>query len=94
MSGIFVPSWRRQRYSQLRLVHDEIGFKYVRFHGTFADDTGAYHEVDGKPVYDFSKTAVVYDAILKVLVGSDGIFRYTLPMRTNDVVLVKLTRVR
>src|SRR5512139_2986312 len=50
---------------QLRLVHEEIGFKYIRFHGIFADDTDVYREVGGKPVYDFSKTDAVYDAILK-----------------------------
>ncbi len=51
--------------AQLHLVHNEIGFKYIRFHGIFADDTDVYHEVDGKPVYDFSKTDAVYDTILK-----------------------------
>jgi xylan 1,4-beta-xylosidase len=50
---------------QLRLVHGETGFKYIRFHGIFADDTDVYHEVDGKPVYDFTKTDAVYDVILK-----------------------------
>jgi xylan 1,4-beta-xylosidase len=56
---------RPENQAQLRLVHDEAGFKYIRFHGIFADDTDVYREVDGKPVYDFSKTDAVYDAILK-----------------------------
>jgi len=44
---------RKPNQEQLRLVHKEIGFKYIRFHGIFADDTDVYREVDGKPVYDF-----------------------------------------
>lgn len=56
---------RDPNQQQLRLVHDEIGFKYVRFHGIFADDTNVYREVDGKPVYDFSKVDIIYGAILK-----------------------------
>lgn len=56
---------RPENAQQLRLVHGETGFKYIRFHGIFADDTDVYHEVDGKPVYDFSKTDAVYDVILK-----------------------------
>jgi xylan 1,4-beta-xylosidase len=56
---------RSENAKQLHLVHDEIGFKYIRFHGIFADDTDVYREVDGKPVYDFSRTDAVYDVILK-----------------------------
>jgi xylan 1,4-beta-xylosidase len=56
---------RPENQTQLRLVHDEIGFKYIRFHGIFADDTDAYREVDGKPAYDFSKTDAVYAAVIK-----------------------------
>jgi len=56
---------RASNQAQLRLVHKELGFKYIRFHGIFADDTDVYREVDGKPVYDFSKTDAVYDVILK-----------------------------
>lgn len=56
---------RRANEQQLHLVHNETGFKYIRFHGIFADDTDVYREVDGKPVYDFSRTDAVYDVILK-----------------------------
>jgi xylan 1,4-beta-xylosidase len=51
---------------QLWLAHREIGFKYIRFHGIFADDMDAYHEVNGAPVYDFTKIDAVYDAILQI----------------------------
>jgi xylan 1,4-beta-xylosidase len=32
------------------------------------------------------------EADLKVSVGADGVFRRTIPMRTNDVILVKLEK--
>lgn len=56
---------RPENQAQLQLVHKEAGFKYVRFHGIFADDTNVYREVDGKPVYDFSNVDIIYGAILK-----------------------------
>ena len=57
---------RPANLAQLKLAHDEIGFKYIRFHGIFNDDMEAYREVDGKPVYNFDKIDAVYDAILKI----------------------------
>ena len=56
---------RTDNLAHLKLVHDEIGFKYIRFHGIFHDDMEAYREVDGKPVYNFDKIDAVYGAILK-----------------------------
>ena len=57
---------RPENQAQLRLIHDELGFRYVRFHGIFADDMDAYHEVDGRPVYNFDKIDAVYGTILKI----------------------------
>jgi xylan 1,4-beta-xylosidase len=57
---------RPDNLAQLRLAHDELGFRYIRFHGIFADDMAAYREVDGKPVYDFDRIDAVYDAILHI----------------------------
>lgn len=57
---------RKANQEQLRLVHDEIGFKYIRFHGIFADDTAPYKEVDGTPVYNFEKIDAIYGTILKI----------------------------
>ncbi len=57
---------RSDNLAQLRLVHDELGFRTIRFHGIFADDMAAYREVDGKPVYDFERIDAVYDAILRL----------------------------
>ena len=56
---------RPANLEQLRLAHREIGFKYIRFHGIFHDDMNAYREVNGAPVYDFTKIDAVYDAILQ-----------------------------
>jgi xylan 1,4-beta-xylosidase len=56
---------RPANLAHLRLVHDEIGFKFIRFHGIFHDDMEAYREVGGKPVYDFTKIDAVYEAILR-----------------------------
>ena len=57
---------RPDNLAQLRLAHDELGFRYIRFHGIFADDMAAYHEVNGAPVYDFDRIDAVYDAILRI----------------------------
>ncbi len=56
---------RNDNLAHLRLTHDELGFKYIRFHGIFHDDMEAYREVNGVPVYNFDKIDAVYDAILK-----------------------------
>ncbi len=56
---------RPANVEQLQLTHREIGFKYIRFHGIFADDMDAYHEVNGAPVYNFDKIDAVYDAIVQ-----------------------------
>lgn len=56
---------RPDNLAQLKLAHDEAGFRYIRFHGIFSDDMEAYREVNGKPVYNFDKIDAVYAAILK-----------------------------
>ncbi len=53
-----------QNLEQLALVHRELGFEYVRFHGIFTDDMHVYSEKDGKPVYDFTRTDALYDKLL------------------------------
>ncbi|WP_319458363.1 GH39 family glycosyl hydrolase [Micromonospora sp. RTP1Z1] len=50
----------------LRRVHDEIGVDAVRAHAILHDDLGVYREVDGQPVYDFSRVDEVYDLLLSV----------------------------
>ena len=45
---------------QLALVQREIGFRYLRFHGIFGEDTDPYREVDGRACYNFDRIDAVY----------------------------------
>ena len=55
---------REDALAQLQVARDELGFRYIRFHAIFHDDMGVYREVDGQPVYDFSKIDALYDRFL------------------------------
>lgn len=55
---------RKANQAQLSMVHREIGFKYVRFHGIFTH-TQVYREVHGKAIYDFSEVDAIYEAVLR-----------------------------
>ena len=55
---------RPESLEQLRVVQDEIGFRYIRFHAIFHDDMGVYREVDGRPVYDWTAIDALYDRLL------------------------------
>ncbi len=57
---------RDDSLAQLRLTQKELGFKYIRFHAIFHDDLGTYKEVNGKPVYDWTKIDYLYDNLLKM----------------------------
>ncbi|HTV24611.1 MAG TPA: hypothetical protein VMG12_38230 [Polyangiaceae bacterium] len=50
---------------QLKLVRDELGFRYIRFHAIFHDVLGTYREVNGQPVYDWTKLDYLYDELLE-----------------------------
>lgn len=47
-----------------RKAHQELGTRYVRAHAILSDDLGVYREVAGRPRYDFSRIAQVYDRLL------------------------------
>src|SRR5579871_431690 len=50
---------------QLSTVQQEIGFKYLRFHGLLHDDMGVYTEdAKGNPSYNFQYIDPLYDALL------------------------------
>jgi beta-xylosidase len=52
---------------QLKLVQDEIGFRYIRFHGLLSDDMGIYREgADGNPQYNFQYVDVLFDYLLSI----------------------------
>lgn len=55
---------REESLAQLALVQREIGFRYIRFHAIFHDDMGVYREVDGRPVYDWTRIDALYDRLL------------------------------
>ena len=55
--------WQRD----LAIVHDQCGFKYIRFHGLLQDEMGVYSEdKQGNPVYNFQYVDSLYDSILKI----------------------------
>ncbi|WP_369976005.1 GH39 family glycosyl hydrolase [Xanthomonas bundabergensis] len=55
---------REDSLAQLRTARDELGFRYLRFHAIFHDVLGTYREVDGRPVYDWSRIDQLYDRML------------------------------
>jgi xylan 1,4-beta-xylosidase len=57
---------RDDSLEHLRLVREELGFRYVRFHAIFHDVLGTYREDEGRPVYDWSKIDYLYDRLLKM----------------------------
>src|SRR5438094_1398034 len=55
---------RDDSLAQLKTARDELGFRYIRFHGIFHDVLGTYKVVDGKPVYDWTRIDYLYDKLL------------------------------
>ncbi len=52
--------------AQLRRCHEDLGFRYVRFHGLLSDDMGTLIDHDGKPLYSFFNADQVVDFLLSV----------------------------
>jgi xylan 1,4-beta-xylosidase len=53
--------------AQLKEVQEKIGFKYIRFHGIFADDMGVYFEDKaGKSIYNWQYIDKLYDFLQSV----------------------------
>ena len=55
---------RPEAMAQLKTAVDELGFRYIRFHGLFHDDLGTVKVVDGKTVYDWTKIDQLIDGLL------------------------------
>jgi len=52
---------------QLKLTHQECGFKYIRMHGLLTDDMAFYREDrNGKPEYNYQYIDVLYDFIVNI----------------------------
>ncbi len=54
--------WRRQ----LKRAHDELGFRYVRFHGLLSDDMGTLRRDDDGLVYSFFNCDQIFDFLLTI----------------------------
>ena len=55
---------RDDSLAQLKIAKDELGFRYIRFHGIFHDVLGTYKVVDGKPAYDWTRIDYLFDKLL------------------------------
>ncbi|MCP8890676.1 GH39 family glycosyl hydrolase [Sphingomonas faeni] len=55
---------RADSQAQLKTTVDELGFRYLRFHGIFHDVLGTVKIDDGKTVYDWTKIDALYDDLL------------------------------
>lgn len=55
---------REDSQAQLKLVVDELGFRYLRFHAIFHDVLGTVRVENGKTIYDWSKIDQLYDSLL------------------------------
>jgi xylan 1,4-beta-xylosidase len=55
--------WQRQ----LKIAHDQCGFKYIRFHGLLSDDMGVYFEnKDGRPFYNWQYVDELFDFLQSI----------------------------
>jgi xylan 1,4-beta-xylosidase len=55
---------RPDSMAQLKVVVDELGFRYIRFHAIFHDVLGTVKVENGKTVYDWTKIDELYDDLL------------------------------
>jgi len=52
--------------NQLRRCRDELGFRYVRFHGLLSDDMGTLITSQNKPLYSFFNADQICDFLLSI----------------------------
>ena len=55
---------RDDSQAQLKIVTDELGFRYIRFHAIFHDVLGTVRVENGKTVYDWAKIDQLYDDLM------------------------------
>nr|MBA3694165.1 beta-xylosidase [Acidobacteriota bacterium] len=65
-SGHAPLALRADWQAQLRRCHDELGFRYVRFHGLLSDDIGTFINHDGEPLYSFFNADQIFDFLLSI----------------------------
>lgn len=57
----------REVQEHLRLIQQQIGFKYIRFHGIFDDEMMVYDEDEkGNPIFDFVYVDKLFDFLLSI----------------------------
>jgi xylan 1,4-beta-xylosidase len=54
---------RDDSMAQLKTAHDELGFRYIRFHAIFHDVLGTVKRENGKITYDWSGIDALYDKL-------------------------------
>lgn len=52
--------------AHLKMVKQNCGFRYVRFHGLLHDDMHVYSEENGQPLYNFQYIDQLFDALLSM----------------------------
>ncbi len=65
-SGHAILALRADWQEQLHRCHDELGFRYVRFHGVLSDDLGTLIEHQGNPLYSFFNANRICDLLLSI----------------------------
>lgn len=65
-SGRAVLALRADYQAQLKRCHDELGFRYVRFHGLLTDDMGTLIAHLDQPLYSFFNTDRIWDYLLSI----------------------------
>ena len=57
---------REDYREQLKEAHDQLGFKYLRFHGILDDDMCVVQEENGKILYNFVNIDNIFDFLLDI----------------------------
>jgi xylan 1,4-beta-xylosidase len=65
-SGHATLALRNDWQQQLTRCHEELGFRYVRFHGILCDDVGTLVTEQGKPLYSFFNIDRIVDFLLSI----------------------------
>lgn len=65
-SGHATLALRADWQAQMRLAHDELGFRHVRFHGLLDDDMGTLIDQDDQPLYSFFNADQIFDFLLSI----------------------------
>ena len=65
-SGHALLALRADWQAQLRQCHEELGFRYVRFHGLLSDDVGTLVRYQHELVHSFLNTDRIFDFLLSI----------------------------